>query len=386
MLHRGQLYKVGQSFRQPALAATLARLASAGVEDFYRGQIARLIAADHQRHGGLITLADLAAVEPPAPCQPISNEYRGRRIVSAAPPAGGLQLLVGLRLLERLLGAQGIDEAHWYEMLGETTQAVFREREQSSRSNEDCALTSCQQRLADERIESLAHTIGDAQVAKAPHCENDPIAMSDDEEPGETTHLCTADAQGNVVSLTQSIQSLFGARAGCVASGFLYNNYLVTCPRDAHPHQLRGGCRPRSNSAPTLILPAREDEALAEPESPRSNSAQSILALGAAGSRRTTSALLHVVSGIIDRGRSLAQAVDAPRLHVKLSRNAWVERSPLTEALLERFQLRFRKIKIRSRHSYAMGCVQAIQIGPDGQRLAVADPRREGTGQIVQRS
>ena len=75
--------------------------------------------------------------------------------------------------------------------------------------------------------------------------------LPEDAEPGETTHLCTADDQGTVVSLTQSIQSLFGAKVANAELGFLYNNCLTTCPRHDHPYQLAGRCLPRSNMAPT---------------------------------------------------------------------------------------------------------------------------------------
>jgi gamma-glutamyltranspeptidase/glutathione hydrolase len=108
-----------------------------------------------------------------------------------------------------------------------------------------------------------------------------------------------------------------------------------------------------------------------------------LIALGAAGSRRTTSAILHTVSGLVDRGLSLAAAVDAPRFHVRLSRRAWLETAPETEPLRVQLAQQFRKIDMCSRHSYKMGCVQAIQVGPRGMMSGAADPRREGTVHVV---
>ena len=92
------------------------------------------------------------------------------------------------------------------------------------------------------------------QIAARADCASAEPALAGADGPGETTHLCVADAAGNVVSLTQSIQSLLGAVNEKL--GFLYNNYLHTCPRWPHPSQLGSLVRPRSNAAPILVLRA----------------------------------------------------------------------------------------------------------------------------------
>jgi gamma-glutamyltranspeptidase len=107
------------------------------------------------------------------------------------------------------------------------------------------------------------------------------------------------------------------------------------------------------------------------------------LVLGGAGSRRTTSAILHTISGVLDRRLTLAEAVDAPRFHVKLSRKAWLERASTTESLSPQLAQRFRHIRFRSRYSYAMGCVQAIAFLPCGSIQGRSDPRREGTAKTI---
>ena len=96
------------------------------------------------------------------------------------------------------------------------------------------------------------------------------------------------------VALTQSIQSLFGAKAANPEYGFLYNNYLLTCPRRKHTHRLGPGSPARSNAAPTLVLGERGSPA--------------VLALGAAGSRRIISSLVQVISGAAAITASAAHA------------------------------------------------------------------------------
>ena len=190
----------------------------------------------------------------------------------------------------------------------------------------------------------------------------------DDEGPGDTTHLTVADAEGNVVALTQSIQSVFGAKVANPELGFVYNNYLWTCPRYSHPSQLAPGCRPRSNAAPTIIMEQREGRSTP------------VMAVGAAGSRRITSALLQTISQVIDRGLRIEEAIAAPRLHGLVSGKVWIEEDIATPGMLARLRKRFPEIQVKRSRSFGMGCVQGLQWLRDGTMVAAADPRRDGTG------
>jgi len=366
-LKDGAAFRVGDIFRQERLACTLRRLADVGIEDFYQGQIAREIARDMAEHGGLITEEDLAGLALPVEREAISVTYRGYEVLSAPAPAGGMQVLMGLKILEKLISGGSSPQAdEWVENLAEVSHAVFHQRESMAVNPRDLTAASALQLLSDEHAAKIADNI----VAG---CNQTPIGP-DKEEPGDTTHLSTADEHGNVVTLTQSIQSLFGAKVANARLGFLYNNYLCTCPRRRHPYQLGGGCIPRSNAAPTLVLqkntPLRSDKA---------SERKPFLALGAAGSRRITSSVLQVISNIIDRRMSLEEAVSSPRVHGLLSRKISIEKPAATEAVLKRLERRFRNIRIRARHSYFMGAVQALQFQEEGNLIGVADPRRDGS-------
>src|SRR5262249_14954571 len=127
---------------------------------------------------------------------------------------------------------------------------------------------------------------------------------------GETTHLSALDAAGNQLALTQSIQSLFGAKVANQRYGFFYNNYLTTCPRlRRHPNRIGAGASARSNVIPLI---ADDGHGL------------TVLA-GAAGSRRIVSATVHALSGVLDRELPLAVALAAPRVHGLLSGDVWIE-------------------------------------------------------------
>ncbi len=141
-------------------------------------------------------------------------------------------------------------------------------------------------------------------------------------------------------------------------------------------YRLEGGCIPRSNIAPTFVW----GNGLCSKTSEQRGGGMSgpLLVLGAAGSRRITSAILHVISGVIDRGMSLDEAVAVPRVHGLLSRKVHVERPAATAPLLRRLERRFREVVIKAPHSYSMGAVQAVQRGEDGVLVGMADPRRNG--------
>lgn len=366
-LKKKKPYNPGELFRQPQLAKALERMIRYGTDDFYHGEIAHAIANDMQANQGLVSLDDLATVQPQE-LPPLSMDFHFGTMRTAPPPAGGFLLLLGLKIIESLRqkGAFSSEVSRWYETLGEVTWSVFNEREQISKR-----LSHFQNERLLEMIEKRANEIAQGLFSST----MPPEHLNTREEPGETTHLCAVDAEGNIVSLTQSLQSLYGSRAACTEHGILYNNYLVTCPREPHPYQLGSHCQPRSNSAPSLIL-------FPEPVSPESTAPY--LTFGATGSRRSVSAALTLLSAMLDRGLSLPEAIALPRLHVKLSRNAWLESSDFARELAGQLRHRFTSIEMRKHHSYAMGCAQAIHRTENNELIGAADPRREGTAERVE--
>jgi gamma-glutamyltranspeptidase/glutathione hydrolase len=327
-------------FRQPRLARTLERIAEHGAADFHAGAIAAEIVADMRARGGLLAAEDLADAQEPDDHEPLSFPFAGHRVLTMGPPGGGIELALALRELED--GPFGDD---WQVRCAEAVRLAFWLREQRAWGPE----------------EWLRHT-GGALPESGPV----PVALTGPaaEEGGETTHVCAADGDGNVVSLTQSIQSLYGAKAAHPGLGFLYNNYLRTCPRRRrHGHRLGPRAYARSNAAPTIVLGGDG--------TPR-------LAIGAAGSRRIISSLAQVMSATMLGGTDLVDAVAQPRVHPRLDGTAWVERDALSASL--RAQLAWRDLTVvtKAARSFAMGAVQAIAREDDGTLVGVADGRRDG--------
>jgi len=353
---------VGHIFRQPELARTLRRLATESAGDFYHGAIAQQIVDDMQRNDGLLNADDLARCSLPVEREPLETSYRGMRVLSAPSPGGGRNLLFALKLIEQLLlGTMDAARAvNWHEAIALASYCAFHQRDLKAieSANDDAG----EELPGDADILQLVKQLSEASCFPQRY---------DDEGPGDTTHLTVADAQGNVVALTQSIQSVFGAKVAHPELGFVYNNYLWTCPRDPHPNQLAPGCIPRSNASPTIILEKRQGRSTP------------VMALGAAGSRRITSALIQAISHVLDRGLTINEAIAAPRLHGLASGKVWLEEEIATPEILGRLQKRFSELQVKRSRSFGMGCVQGLQWLPDGLIVAAADPRRDGTGAAV---
>ena len=358
-LHQGEPPPVGHLLRQPALARTLRRIAEHGARDFYEGDLSRAITEDMRRHGGLITAEDLRACSLPVEREPLWISYRGLPVASVPSPGGGPQLLRALKILERLLPSPNPDDSpEWCEAVALAVYASFREREQPPLGPEELTPS-----LADERIRRIAAEI------RIDHPVSGRAVVA--EGPGDTTHLTATDHVGNVVALTQSIQSVFGAKVANAELGFVYNNYLCSCPRRPHRHSLAGNCLPQSNAAPTLVF--RQTASGREP----------LLALGAAGSRRIVSAILQVIGAIVDRGMTASEAVAAPRVHALLSGKAWIEAPAAIPDVVRKLKKHFTEVRIRPALSYKLGCVQALHWPAAGTLVAAADPRRDGHGACI---
>lgn len=357
LLPNGKVPRTKELFVQPAMADTLRRIAKAGTDDFYRGELAAAIVEDMQQQGGLIDASDLAGMHLPTVRESIATVIAGREVVSVPPPGGGLQLLQTLKVLEQLEPTR-LDLYGWFATIARVVQVVYRDRLSWPFKPEEMSASMHKWLVGADRAAELAALVRSEQQL---------AVGTDDEEEGDTTHLCVADQDGMVVSLTQSIQSLYGAKVACRKLGFFYNNYLLTVPRDGTHIKLEGNVAPRSNAAPCLVF----DSAAANPTIP-------ILAIGAAGSRRITSSILQVIANRFWLGMPLPEAVDAPRIHGTLGGSAYVEKRIATPDMMSRLAKSFGQVEVKASRSYSMGGVQALA-REGAEWVGSADPRREGT-------
>ncbi|MHB2169495.1 gamma-glutamyltransferase family protein [Alsobacter sp. R-9] len=237
------------------LAATLQRIAEAGWEDFYRGDLAAAIASDLRAGGSPVGRDDL-------------GEFAAREARPVAVPRAGavLHAMPGL-------------------FAGNTFARVF---------------AALPERLpgppAAADVAALARALSDAYAARlAGEGEEDPAGKAC------TTHLSVVDAEGGMVSLTNTLLSRFGSRVVLPSTGILMNNGMMWFdPRPGHPNSIAPGRRPLTNMCP--VIASREGRAW--------------FAVGASGGRKILPAVAQIVSFLVDGGMTLEEAFHHPRIDV----------------------------------------------------------------------
>ena len=363
----GGRYQAGDILRNPEYAQTLRELAAGGTEAFYTGRIARQIAATvaEQPRPGLLTADDIAAYRPierGALCRP----YRVVWIVCVPPPpSSGVAVLQFLAMAEDTpaIGGGPNDPDAWA-AFAQLQRLMYADRD---RYVGDPAFVGVPvQGLLDPgyvaaRAALAPGLTGAAQAGTPPGgVFTGPDATR---EPSGTSHFVVVDAQGNAVSMTTTVESVFGS--GRMAAGFFLNNQLTdfsftpTRP-DGGPaaNAAAAGKRPRSSMSPVIIL---------------DRNGRFVGALGSPGGSSILAYNAKVLIGVLDWDLSMQAAIDLPNLVAKgdgFGADTALFSPELRAALAER------GIELRPNTSENSGLHGAIW--RDGRWDGGADPRREG--------
>ncbi len=305
-LRDGRIYTMGERFKQPELAATLARI-QANPRDFYEGVTARRIVADMRAHGGLITMQDLREYKP-AIRKPLHGSYRGHEFVVMPPPSsGGIAMIEMLQMLEKYdLASTGWQSARYLHLVTEVMRRAFADRAEFLGDPDFTklpvsALTS--PGFAEERRKTidLDHASNSKDVRAG-----DPVPF----EKTDTTHFSVVDAEGNMVSNTYTLNDWFGAGVTAKGTGILLNDEMddfTSQPGAPNVYQLIQSeknaigpkKRPLSSMTPLIML----------------QDGKPWFAVGAAGGPRIISTVLEIVLAVVDFHVSLQEALDAGRIH-----------------------------------------------------------------------
>jgi gamma-glutamyltranspeptidase/glutathione hydrolase len=187
--------------------------------------------------------------------------------------------------------------------------------------------------------------------------------VTEDELSGETTHLSVIDKNGLTVSLTQSIERVYGSKAAAAGLGFLYNNYLMDFEYDMpqHPFYLRPNAVPWATVAPSLIFKSNEPW----------------MALGSPGSERIFSTLAQFLLHVIDEKKNLYEAMIAPRFHCSLGGKVSLESERIDPEIIAYIKNKGYRIDEREAFSFYLGAVHAV-MRSDNVFKGVAEIRRDG--------
>ena len=286
----GTTYLAGERMIQTDLARTLRAIAAGGAQTFYRGEIADRIAADMAANGGLVTRESLAAYEAVS-ARVVRGDYRGYEIVGLDVPASGAIAIQALQIAEQFdpdtLGAET-----WAAVLAQAVGLAASDRSTLGTDSAAARVTSTAWAVAKAaRVRVRAPEDGRDSAAA-----DRTLARSADwlARDGHTTHLSTADTDGMMVALTQTIGPTMGARVATPGLGFLYAVSL-----GGYLGRIQPGERVRSSITPLFV----------------SRDGVPVMILGAAGGGRIISAVVQTVSRMVDDGMSLPRALAAPRVH-----------------------------------------------------------------------
>ncbi len=354
----------GEVWRQPDLARSLTRIQTVGKNGFYKGKTAQLIAKDMKRHGGLITEGDLAAYRA-VERSPIRGSYRGYDIVSMPPPSsGGVVLVEMLNVLEGYdLESLGHNSPAYLHLVIEAMRNAYRDRARFL-GDPDIVRTMPLARLTSKSYAEEIRRSIDPQRASKSRLEQ----VVEGVESTETTHYSVVDGEGNAVVVTYTLENWFGSRIIAEGTGVLLNNEMgdfnpvpgftdSTGFIGSKPNLVAPEKRMLSSMTPTIMLKDGKPWAL----------------IGSIGGRTIINTVLQVVLGLADFDMSLAQALEAGRIHHQwFPDEVLVERGFHTPALQQALEAMGHNVKRTSK----LGRMNCIVIDPlTGAREGVADPR-----------
>ena len=402
----------GDTIRNPDLAWTLEQIARAGADGFYRGAVAERLVGDLRGKGSAMRLTDLSRYFA-ADREPVTTTYRGTTVYSAAPPvSGGTTLVSQLNLLEQFPQPKiYTDDAATLHAMVTAWQLVPSGRGRTGDpslwpvntevfSNKDTA--RARWKCYDPKqlpAQGAANNVAACDTARrttspgpGQQSSNDDDCFGQQHAPGSvcrangTTAFAVADADGNVVAVTQTLGTWGGNFYVSPGLGFLYNDKLTSYGTDPNGYGARiPFARHGSTLAPTIVFRGNGSER------------RPILAVGAAGNQWITSAVYQTLVGVVDFGLGPQQALELPRFipsgrgggagpgaAADTARRLTVDIedgfSPDVMKTLQAMGYEFNRISVRG--ELRMGYGAAVVIG-NGVVTAGADPRRAGAAGAI---
>jgi gamma-glutamyltranspeptidase/glutathione hydrolase len=365
-LKDGAFYDPGDLLKQPELARTLERIRAHGARDFYEGETAKLLAADMQEHGGLVTLDDLRdykAIER----QPLEGKYKGYGIVTSPPPSsGGVGILQMLGVLEGTDYAKsGAGSAYALHYEAEAMRRYFADRAQYL-GDPDFRKVPVSALLNPAYVSKLRAGIDPDKATPSAEVRPGDLAPY---ESTETTHFSIVDGEGNAVSVTYTLNSGFGSGVTAHGLGFLLNDEMDDFA--AKPGETNG-----------YGLVQGESNAIAPHKTPLSSMVPTIvtkegklyMVVGSPGGPTIINSVLEVILNVLDFGMNMQEAVDAPRIHHQWMPDTLSIEKAASPDTIELLRQRGHNVRVVAQQ----GEVAGIRI--DGQWIeGAADGRVEAT-------
>ncbi|MBC8344985.1 MAG: gamma-glutamyltransferase [Candidatus Marinimicrobia bacterium] len=278
----GSSFSPGHWFIQKDLASVLQAIADEGPDVFYSGWIAEKIVADNQANGGVLSMKALAEYEAEV-SHIVVGSYRGYDLSALWMPAYGAITIEALQILE-VLSDDLIDNQVWGESVYHAIESAYLDRRNQK------SLLDAEKLTSKEWAKKRAAEIHNDQA----FVDWDGLPESFTVPMGHTTHLTVVDKDGMIVSLTQTVGTIMGSKVATPGLGFIYAQTL-----GGYLGEVKAGQRAASHISPIIV----------------SKNGSPTLALGAAGGARIPSAIVAVISRVVDQNHSLDRAMALPRVY-----------------------------------------------------------------------
>lgn len=284
----GDVLGEGETLLQKDLAQTLKRLASGGQAEFYQGDTARLIAEFSSDHGGVMTLPDLKDFDLSWGSTHTGN-YRGVEIVTSGPPTSGIHLLQAMNILESFpLASLGYHSAESLHLMIEALKLARSDRRRYA-GDPDFLPIPIENLLDKKDALEKARSIQFGVAGR-----KDPGAESTADS---TTHFVVRDQEGNIVSGTQTIGSVFGCGEVVENTGILMNDRTWWMALGDGPNRVAPGHKANIGHSPAILL----------------SRGRPFMALGSPGGDGIIQYVMQTIFNTIDYGFNIQEAIEAPR-------------------------------------------------------------------------
>jgi gamma-glutamyltranspeptidase/glutathione hydrolase len=376
----GQPWPVGHILKNPALAKTLHEIAQGGADVFYKGHIARDIAAKvhaHPTNPGLLTAKDIADYRPRVR-EPVCSDYRFYTVCGMPPPSsGGIAVAQMLGMFEtrdmaRLAPKDGVPGPDAVHMFSEVGRLAYADRDRYAADTDFVPLPGRGlPALIDKAyLAQRASLIGERSMGEAPA--GNPLGLNvawgkdNAIEEHSTSHMVVVDSHGAGLSMTTTVEDAFGSRQ--MVDGFILNNQLTDFSFDSRDasgpiaNRVEPGKRPRSAMSPTVVFDKKTGKL--------------VLAVGSPGGPAIINYVAKVLVGTLDWGLNVQQAIALPNFG---SRNGptELEAGRFPQATIETLKARGHAVRQTEQNSGLHG-IMRLQIHGEPWWFGGADPRREG--------
>lgn len=350
----GRAPEPGSVLRQPELAASYKAIARNGAREIYTGRLGRQLAAFVEKERGLFRAADLAA-HTSSWQEPISTTFQGLRVFAFPPNTQGMALLMQLNMAEQFdLKAMGHNSTEYLHTLVEIKKLAIADRDKHVTDVEHMKVS----------LDKLISKEYAAELVKTLKARATSTGGAERSGSGDTVFLCVIDAQGNMVSMIQSLYASFGSKRVVPGTGIVLHNRGGLFELDpAHINVIAPNKRTYHTLSPHLVL--RDD-------------GSPYMAIGTPGGDGQTQTVLQVLLNQQLFGMMPQQAVEAARYRSMENGRLLLDLG-VEEKVRTALQQRGHEVRLQQTLSAEHGGAQVILV-KNGMKITGADPRREAYG------